>query len=288
MNGNLKIAIQKKGRLTEKSFDLFKSCMIDIESYKERLLVTARNFKLDILFLRDDDIPEYVMDGVADLGIVGENVVVEKGADIEVIQKLGYGRCKLMLAGPEDVKLGSSIDLENKIIATSYPEILGKYLDKQNVNAKIIELSGSVEIAPSLGVADFICDLVSTGTTLKMNKLKPGFTVFNSEAVLIANNSFQADAEKATIFSQLMKRVTSVLTAKKSKYLMMNVEEQQLDKVLDILPSLKSPTVLPLADKNLFAIHAVVPSAELWEIVEKLKDNGASGILQLPVENLIP
>lgn len=287
MNGNLKLALQKRGRLSEKSLELLKLCGLDIETYSERLIVSARNFELDILFLRDDDIPEYVQDGVADIGIVGEDIVYEKQADVNVSEKLGFGRCRLMIAAPDNEIPEKVEDLNNKTIATSYPNILKVYLSANHINAKIIEISGSVEIAPSLGVADLICDIVSTGTTLMMNKLKKSFTVFDSQAILISGNSLQADPIKYAIFNNLLKRVRSVLSAKKSKYLMMNIPKNSLDTIIKTIPSLKSPTVLHLADPNSLAVHAVIPSDQFWTIIDDLKNAGASGILLLPIENMI-
>ncbi len=286
-NGNLKLAIQKKGRLSEKSLDLLKLCGLDIETYSERLLVSAKNFKADILFLRDDDIPEYVQDGVADLGIVGENVVYEKNTQVNIIQKLGFGGCKLMIAAPDENFPENIEDLNGKRIATSYPRILQKFLNENNINAKIIEISGSVEIAPSLGVADFICDIVSTGTTLMMNKLKKSFKVFESEAVLISSSKNGLSEEKKQTLNELFTRINSVLTAKNSKYLMMNIPKNSLEKITKIIPSLKSPTVLNLADEKSLAIHAVIPAEKFWSVVSELKSEGASGILLLPIENMI-
>ncbi len=285
MNGNLKLAIQKKGRLSEKSLDLLKSCGFEIENYSERLFVSARNFKLDILFLRDDDIPEYVQDGVADVGIVGENVLIERGVNAEIIKKLGFGKCKLMIGIPEEEEIDDVSALNNKKIATSHPKLLKKFLDKHSLNSKIIEISGSVEIAPSLGVADYICDIVSTGNTLKFNKLKKSFSVFDSEAVLIKNKNF--NTEKQNLLEEFKARVDSVLLAKHSKYLMMNVSKDSLPKIQKIIPSLKSPTVVPLAEENLVAVHAVIPQQKFWSIVSELKEAGATGILLLPIENMI-
>jgi ATP phosphoribosyltransferase len=286
-NGNLKLALQKKGRLSEKSLDLLRHCGLDIETYTERLIVTARNFKMDLLFLRDDDIPEYVQDGVADIGIVGEDILYEKQADVVVSERLGFGGCKLMIAAPNESIPLSVSELSGKTIATSYPNILRKFLKDNDIIAKVIEISGSVEIAPSLGVADLICDIVSTGTTLMMNKLKKSFIVFESQAVLISNKRLKENKEKFDILSNLLVRIRSVLTAQNSKYLMMNVNKNSLEEIIKIIPSLKSPTILNLADGNSLAIHAVIPSDQFWKIVGDLKKAGASGILLLPIENMI-
>ena len=284
MNGNLKLAIQKKGRLTEKSLELLRHCGLEIENYSERLVVSVRNFPLDILFLRDDDIPEYVQDGVADIGIVGENVIYEKQTNTEILEKLGFGKCSLQLAYPENNELKTLNDVNGKIIATTYPKILKDFLVRNNLEAKIIELSGSVEIAPSLGIADLICDIVSTGNTLMMNKLKKSFKVFDSEAVMISSGNSKIESN---ILNDLLGRIRSVLKARSSKYLMMNIPKNSLEKITAIIPSLKSPTVLHLADEKLLAVHAVIPSDTFWKIVDDLKSAGASGILLLPIENMI-
>jgi ATP phosphoribosyltransferase len=287
MSENLKLAVQKKGRLNEKSMQLLKSCGIEIENYKERLFVSASNFNLDVLFLRDDDIPEYVQDNVAHIGIVGENEMLEKGLDVEPIKKLGFGKCSLMLGIPESDKLENIKQLENKTIATSYPRILNDYLIKNKINAKVIKISGSVEIAPALGVADYICDLVSTGNTLKLNKLKKSFKILDSQAVLIKSKKFDENRELKSNFDKLMLRINSSLNARKSKYIMMNVQKESLEKIINIIPSLKSPTILPLSDEGLYAVHAVIQEDKFWEINEQLKEAGASGILSLPIENII-
>ena len=286
LNGNLKLAIQKKGRLTEKSLQLLKNCGIEVETYSERLLITARNFELDILFLRDDDIPEYVQDGVADIGIVGGNVVAEKEANVEVIKKLGFGKCSLMIAVPEKYSLNNVKELNEKTIATSYPNILNTYLKQNNITAKIIELSGSVEISPSLGVADCICDIVSTGTTLKMNHLVKSFTVYETESLLISCKKKFSD-EKQKLIDSLIMRIDSALHARKSKYLMMNIPKDSLSIIKKKLPALKSPTILSLADESMLALHAVIPADKFWEIQNDLKNAGASDILLLPIENII-
>lgn len=287
VNGHLKLAIQKSGRLSEKSLDLLRKCGFEIENYTNRLLISARNYNLDILFLRDDDIPEYVQDGVADIGFVGLDVIYETNANVDVIKPLGYGKCRLMIGIPENEELKSIKELQDKTIATSYPNILKKYLDTENISAKIIELSGSVEIAPSLGVANYICDLVSTGTTLKLNKLKKSFTIFESQAALIARKGINEHPEKSKLLADLLRRIESVISAKKSNYLMMNVPKEGLERVTEIIPSLKSPTVLPLAEENMVAVHAVIPNETFWSIVDDLKEAGASGILLLPIENMI-
>ncbi|MEE9430377.1 MAG: ATP phosphoribosyltransferase [Melioribacteraceae bacterium] len=287
MSENLKIAIQKKGRLNTKSMQLLKSCGIEIENFQDRLFVSASNFNLDVLFLRDDDIPEYVQDNVAHIGIVGENEMLEKGLDVEPIKKLGFGKCSLMMGVPEKDELQNIGDLENKTIATSYPNILNNYLKEKKINAKVIELSGSVEIAPSLGVADYICDLVSSGNTLKLNKLKKSFNIIDSQAVLIKSKKLDENPKLKMIFDKLMMRIDSSLKAKKSKYIMMNVPKSSLELIIEIIPSLESPTVLPLSNKGLVAVHAVIKEDKFWDINEDLKAAGASGILSMPIENII-
>ncbi len=286
-NGNLKLAIQKSGRLTEKSLQLLRTCGLDVENYKDRLFVTVKNYNMDVLFLRDDDIPEYVKDGVADIGFVGENVVLEKQADVDIVKKLGYSRCKLRIGIPENENINDLRELEGKTIATSYPNILSNYLLDNEVKAKVIQISGSVEIAPSLGVADYICDLVSTGTTLKMNKLKTSFTILDSQAVLIKSKELEDNQEKMELFNNLITRIDSALNAKNSKYLMMNIPKEALSEIVEIIPSLKSPTVLNLADESMLAIQSVIPADKFWEINDDLHKAGATDILLLPIENII-
>lgn len=286
-NGNLKLAIQKSGRLSDSSLQLLKNCNLDIEKFNDRLVVSVRNFKLDLLFLRDDDIPEYVQDGVAELGIVGQDVLYETKADVKVVKKLGFGRCSLRIAIPENDDLRDIEDLNGKRIATSFPNIVKDFLRQNKIDAKIVNISGSVEAAPSLGIADYICDLVSTGNTLKLNKLKSSISVLESEAVLIKNKNLKNHSDKYQIFLKLLSRIESVLNAKNSKYIMMNVPKNSLKNILQIIPSLKSPTVLPLADDESLAVHAVIPAEKFWEIVDDLKSAGASGILLLPIENII-
>ena len=287
LNGNLKLAVQKNGRLTEKSLSLLRNCGLEIEDYSERLIITARNYSLDILFLRDDDIPEYVYDGVADIGIVGEDVLYEKKSDVQILRKLGYGKCNLSIAVPEGRNINELNELNGLRIATSFPNLLKKFLDNNNINANVVEISGSVEIAPSLGVADLIFDLVSTGNTLKFNKLKKSFDIYSFESVLIVNKDISLDNKKNDQLFDLLQRIDSALNAKKSKYLMMNAPKTALDKIKNIVPALSSPTILPLADESMIAVHAVISSEQFWAIHQNLKNAGASGILLLPIENII-
>jgi ATP phosphoribosyltransferase len=224
---------------------------------------------------------------VADIGIVGENVLFEKKVDAEVVRKLGFGKCKLMIAIPELEEIKEIKELDGKRIATSYPVILQNFLDKNKITAKIIDISGSVEIAPTLGISDYICDLVSTGNTLKMNKLKKSFNVFESEAVLISNKNINPKSVRYKALQSLLQRIDSALNARNSKYIMMNIPKNALDTIRNIVPALKSPTILPLADENMLALHAVIPSDKFWEINDDLKKAGASGILVIPIENMI-
>lgn len=288
LNGdNLKIAIQRRGRLAEDSLATLKAVGLDFDSYQGRLFSHCRNFPLDILYLRDDDIPEYVQDGVADLGVVGLNVVQEKAARISQLDFLGFGACRLALAVPQDRGCRSVYDLKGKRIATSYPRTLGRFLQERGIEARVIQISGSVEIAPSLDVADAICDLVSTGSTLKLNGLTAIETVLKSEAVLIANPAALADERKQGLIARLRVRTQSNLRARRTKYVMMNAPRSSLEEIRDILPGMKSPTVLPLAEEGMIAVHSAVPEEVFWEVIEKLQATGARDILVLPVEKLV-
>lgn len=283
----LKIAIQKSGRLTDQTLDLFKRSGLDFEVYGERLFSSCQNFPLEILFLRDDDIPEYVQDGVCDLGIVGRNGVEECEAKVEVLESLGFGRCRLALAAPKISSYRSIKDLEGKTIATSYPTILRRYLQRNEVSCKVVLVKGSVEITPSLEVADAICDLVSTGTTLRTNGLEPLETVLESEALLVANPNLLKTKRLSHDLERFLLRIRATLMARRSKYVMMNAPESALEKIRDILPGLGSPTVMPLAQTGMIAVHSVVPEDTFWEVTERLKQAGASGILVVPIEKMI-
>jgi len=287
-NGNLKIAIQKKGRLTQDTLELLKKMGLDFDPPKEknRLFVNCRNFKLDILFIRDDDIPEYVEEGICDLGIVGANIVEEEKAKVETVENLGFGVCKLCLAVPKKGKIKKIADLKNKKIATSYPNILKKYLKSKNIKAKIVTLNGAVEITPALDVSQAVFDLVSTGSTLRSNGLEIIETVFESEALLIKSPKIKSPAKKELV-EKLMMRIQGILKAKNNKYVMMNAPKDALPKIKQIIPGLKSPTVLPLAEEGMIAIHSVVPENVFWEVMEKLKKAGASGILVVNIEKMI-
>jgi ATP phosphoribosyltransferase len=281
----LKIAIQKSGRLSEDSLRLLKECGIEFNNSMNKLKAEARNFPLEIFFLRDDDIPQYVEDGVADIGIVGENVLFEKNKDVKVIDSLGFGKCRLSIAVPKEQKYKNIKDLNGKKIATSYSEILKAFLKKNKVKAEIHEISGSVEIAPGIGLADAICDLVSSGSTLFTNGLKEAEVVLKSEAVLIANKN--SEKEKNKIIEKLLFRIHAVRKAKKNKYILLNAPNNKLKKICSILPGMKSPTILPLVEKGWSSVHSVVKEDEFWEIIEQLKENGAQGILVIPIEKMI-
>ncbi|WP_276359794.1 ATP phosphoribosyltransferase [Daejeonella sp. H1SJ63] len=279
----LKIAIQKSGRLNEKSVELLKNCGLSFENYKSSLISNVSNFPLEILFLRDDDIPEYVQDGIADLGIVGENVISETGVDVSFLQMLGFGKCTLKLAVQNNSSIESIADLNGKAIATSYPVILKNFLDKNKISADIRTISGSVEIAPGLGLSDAIFDIVSTGGTLKSNGLKPFAEVMKSEAVLIGRKG----DENNPLIIELIQRIQSVLRAKETKYVVLNAETKNLDLILELLPGVKSPTVVPLAESGWVAVHTVIPERDFWEKISLLKNAGAQGIVVMPIEKII-
>lgn len=280
---NLKIAIQKSGRLNEKSVLLLKNCGLDFENYKSSLITTVSNFNLEILFLRDDDIPGYVEQGIADLGIVGENVIDETQAQVNYIQRLGFGKCMLKLAIPRDSSIVDLKDLNGKSIATSYPVILKSFLDEYKIKADIHTISGSVEIAPGLGLSDAICDIVSTGGTLKSNGLKPFADVRKSEAILIGREGL----EDNEVLAELLQRIQSVLRAKETKYVVLNVEKANLPKITELLHGVKSPTVVPLAEEGWVAVHTVISEDDFWDKINVLKSAGAQGIVVMPIEKII-
>ncbi|SEM19868.1 ATP phosphoribosyltransferase [bacterium A37T11] len=279
----LKIAIQKSGRLNEKSVELLKNCGLGFENYKSSLITSAANFPLEILFLRDDDIPEYVQDGIADLGIVGENVIMETNADVTYLQRLGFGKCSLKIAIPNNSPITTLEDLNGKAIATSYPVILQKFLDEQQISADIRTISGSVEISPGLGLSDAIFDIVSTGGTLKSNGLKPFTDVISSEAILIGMNGIA----KEPVVAELLQRIQSVLRAKETKYVVLNAEKKNLETILSLLPGVKSPTVVPLAEEEWVAVHTVITEQDFWGKINQLKAAGSQGIVVMPIEKII-
>jgi ATP phosphoribosyltransferase len=279
----LKIAIQKSGRLNEKSVELLKNCGLNFENYKSSLISPVSNFPLEILFLRDDDIPEYVQDGIADLGIVGENMIEETEVDVNYLQRLGFGKCTLKIAIPGNSSIQVLSDLDGKAIATSYPAILKKFLAENNIQADVRMISGSVEISPGLGLSDAIFDIVSTGGTLKSNGLKPFADVMSSEAILIGNKNI----ENQDLIEELIARIQSVLRAKETKYVVLNVSKADLQKVIDLLPGVKSPSVVPLAEPDWVAVHTVIPERDFWDKISKLKQAGAQGIVVMPIEKII-
>lgn len=281
----LKIAIQKSGRLHEDSIKLLKECGIDISNGVNKLKSEANNFPLEVYFLRDDDIPQYVEDAVADIGFVGENVVYEKEKKVEVVEKLGFGKCRLSIAVNKNDNYSDATFLHGKKIATSYPVLVKKFLESRSINAEIHEISGSVEIAPGIGLANAICDLVSSGSTLFMNGLKEVETILNSQAVLIKNKNLNPQLE--SILAKLLFRIQSVKKAKNNKYILLNAPNAQLQTIIKLLPGMKSPTVLPLAEPGWSSVHSVLSENEFWDIIEKLKAAGAQGILVVPIEKMI-
>jgi len=281
----LKLAIQKSGRLNEDSMRLLKECGIDIGNGVNKLKADATNFPLELFFLRDDDIPQYVEDGVADIGFVGENVVYEKAKKVEVTYELGFGKCRLSFAVRKNEEFTGPQFLAGKKIATSYPVLVQKYLDENKVQAEIHEISGSVEIAPGIGLADVVCDLVSSGSTLFMNGLKEADTILNSQAVLIKHKNFTGEQQQ--ILDRLLFRIESVKKAKKNKYVLLNAPNEQLEKIISLLPGMKSPTVLPLATPGWSSVHSVIQESDFWDMIEQLKNAGAEGILVIPIEKMI-
>jgi len=280
----LKIAIQKSGRLYEDSISLLKECGIDLRNVKDRLKTESDNFPLEVFFLRDDDIPQYVEDGVADVGIVGLNILNEKCKEAEIVEELGFGKCRLALAINKSEEYVANY-LQGKRIATSYPVLLQKYLNENKIAAEIHEISGSVEIAPGIGLAEVICDLVSSGSTLFMNGLKEVETILESQAVLIRNK--ELNEEQLKWVDKLLFRIRSVKKAKRNKYILLNAPNEQLSKIFELLPGMKSPTVLPLAEEGWSSVHSVLSEDEFWEKIEQLKAAGAQGILVVPIEKMI-
>jgi ATP phosphoribosyltransferase len=282
---NIRIAVQKSGRLSDDSLKLFKECGIKFESGGSKLRSISSNFPIEFLFLRDDDIPGYVEDGVADLGVVGLNVLMEHTRKVDIVKELGFSKCRLSLAIPRGENYTDLNQFEGKSIATSYPNLTNQFLLKNGVKAEMHEISGSVEIAPSIGLAEGICDIVSTGGTLLSNGLKEVATVFESQAVMISNKSLSA--EKNSILEKLLFRIDSVQRGQNAKYVVLNVQEQNIEKVTALLPGMKSPSVLPLTTKGWFSLHSVIEENDFWNIIENLRDAGAEGILVLPIEKMI-
>ncbi len=281
----LKIAIQKSGRLYEDSIKLLKECGIDLNNGNKQLKTIASNFPIEVYFLRDDDIPQYVYDGVADIGIVGENVLLEKQKDINLVFRLGFSKCRLSIAVPKSTVYNTSADLNGLKIATSYPVILQNFLNKNSCNAEIHEISGSVEIAPGIGLAEAICDLVSSGSTLFTNGLKEVETILQSEAVLTSNKNLSE--EKQQILEKLLLRIKAVKNAKNNKYILLNAPNHQLKNIAALLPGMKSPTIVPLAEEGWSSVQSVVKENDFWEVIEKLKSFEAEGIIVLPIEKML-
>jgi ATP phosphoribosyltransferase len=281
----LKIIIQKSGRLYDDSMQLLSKCGINIKANGGKLKAEASNFPIEVLFLRDDDIPQYVEDGVGDIGIVGLNVILEKNKSIQQILPLGFSKCRLSIATPKDVLMNFPQDLEGKRIATTYKNILQRYLDEQKITAEIHELSGSVEIAPSIGLADAICDLVSSGSTLLTNGLIERFTILQSEACLVGNKNMSIDKQR--LLDKLLFRISAVQNADNNKYILLNAPNDRLKDIVSVLPGMKSPTVLPLAIEGWSSVHSVINENDFWEIIEQLKAKGAEGILVVPIEKMI-
>jgi ATP phosphoribosyltransferase len=281
----LKIAIQKSGRLNEDSLNILKDCGISIDNGKDQLKASARNFPMEVFYLRNGDIPQYLRDGVVDVAIIGENVLVEKGEDLRVAEKLGFSRCRVSLAVPKSVKYGSIEYLRGKRIATSYPNTVESYLKSKGIEAELHIINGSVEIAPNIGLADAVCDIVSSGSTLFKNNLKEVEQILTSEAVLAVSPKIDESGEQ--ILSQLQFRIRSVLAARQSKYVLMNVPNERLDQILTLLPGMRSPTVLPLAEEGWSSVHTVINKDTFWEVIDELRQAGAEGILVCPIEKMV-
>ncbi len=283
---SLRIGIQKNGRLTDETVTLLKNIGLEFDGYKNRLMVRSRNFDVEILLIRDDDIPEYVQDGVCDIGFVGANVTAERDADVQVLLDLNYGHCHLSLAAPKSSDIRKVEDFQGKRVATSYPRLTQRFFESQGIDVDIITISGAVEITPALDVADAICDLVSTGSTLKANGLIELDTILESQTQLI-QTSKPISQDKQDLIDKFLVRIRGQQTADESRYIMMNAPRSSLEKISHIIPSLNSPTVLPLANPDMIAIHSVISIREFWVVMEKLKEAGATGIVMLPIQNMI-
>ena len=281
----IKIAIQKSGRLLEDSLNILKDCGISIDNGKDQLKASSRNFPMEVFYLRNGDIPQYLKDGVVDIAIIGENILVEKGEGITFAEKLGFSKCKVSMAVPKSVDYTDFSDFEGKRIATSYPNTVNKFLDKNGVNADIHIINGSVEIAPNIGLADAICDIVSSGSTLFKNNLKEVEVLMKSEAVLAISPKISEECTQ--ILERLRFRIKAVLEARQNKYVLMNVPNDRLDDIINILPGMRSPTVLPLAEKGWSSVHTVLQKNKFWEVIDELKAAGAEGILVCPIEKMV-
>ncbi|WP_299681397.1 ATP phosphoribosyltransferase [uncultured Dokdonia sp.] len=285
MSTKIRIAVQKSGRLNEKSLALLKSCGVSIDNGKDQLKTTARDFPLEVFYLRNGDIPQYLRDGVIDIAILGENTLIEKGEDLKIIERLGFSKCKVSLAIPKNETYTSVKDFEGKRIATSYPNTVKRYLKEKGVNFELHIINGSVEIAPNIGLADGICDIVSSGSTLFKNNLKEVEVMLTSEAVLTV--SPKISEERKEILEKLRFRIRSVLKGQRSRYVLMNVPDEKLDAVIDILPGMRSPTVLPLAEEGWSSVHSVIDKNSFWQVIDQLKSAGAEGILVCPIEKMV-
>lgn len=281
----LKIAVQKSGRLHDDSMKILKEIGISIDNGKDQLKASARNFPLEVFYLRNGDIPQYLKDGVVDAAIIGENVLIEKGNDITIVERLGFSKCKVSIAVPKSSDAKRLKDLEGKRIATSYPNTVNQFLKKQGVKANLHIINGSVEIAPNIGLADGICDIVSSGSTLFKNGLKEIEVLLKSEAVLATSPKISADNQ--AIINKIQFRLKSVLKGRQSKYVLLNAPNDKVKNIIDILPGMKSPTVLPLAIEGWSSVHSVINKGEFWEIIDELKANGAESILVCPIENMV-
>lgn len=284
-NTKLRIAIQKSGRLNEDSLQILKDAGISIDNGKEQLKASARNFPLEVMYLRNGDIPQYLRDGVVDVAILGENVLVEKGEDIIIGEKLGFSKCRVSIAVPKSMNFNNIEDLNGKKIATSYPNTVKAFLSEKNITAELHIINGSVEIAPNIGLADAICDIVSSGSTLFKNNLKEVEVILKSEAILAISPNITD--ERKEILEKLQFRLKSVLNARTSKYILMNVPNDKLQNVIKLLPGMRSPTVLPLAEEGWSSIHTVIKEERFWEVIDELKMNGAEGILVAPIEKMV-
>jgi len=281
----IRLAVQKSGRLNLESLKILEDCGISIDNGKDQLKTSARNFPMEVFFLRNSDIPQYIRDGVVDLAIIGQNLLVEKGADLQVLEKLGFSKCKVSIAVPKELKFKGLKDLEGKRIATSYPNTVKIFLKKNNINADLHIINGSVEIAPNIGLADAICDIVSSGSTLFKNNLKEVVEISKSQAVLAQANSLTSG--KIELIDKLRFRLQSVLRAKKSRYILLNAPNDKINSISSILPVLKSPTVLPLAKNGWSSLHSVINAEDFWEVIDKLKEAGAEDILVCPIEKMV-
>jgi len=281
----IKIAIQKSGRLNEESLSLLKKCGINIDNYKDQLKASSVNFPIDVFFLRNSDIPQYIIDGIVDVAIIGENLIIENDNKIDIIERLGFSKCKVSIAVPNKMEFNSIMDLNDLKIATSYPNTLNNFLNKESIKARTQVINGYVEIAPNIGLSDAICDIVSSGSTLYKNNLKEVYVIHYSEAVLAVSNTI--DKKSNELLEKLLFRIKAVLKAKKSKYILLNAPNEKINTISKILPVLRSPTVLPLNQKGWSSLHSVIEEDTFWEVIDKIKEAGAEDILVCPIEKMV-